>query len=67
MSSTLILLLLPLILIELIMKVVALRDLWTREGFSSQDRWLWTAAIVVISTLGWLAYLLAGRNGASQS
>ena len=62
MSTSMVLLLIPLVLIELVMKAVALRDLWTREGIVPQERWLWTAAIVFISTFGWLAYLLIGRQ-----
>ena len=56
------LLIIPLAIIEMAMKVVALLDVWRRKDIESEVRWGWTIVIVLVSTLGWLVYLLAGRK-----
>ena len=60
--TTISLLIIPLAVIEMVMKIVALWDIWTRKDIESEVRWGWTIVIVLVSTLGWLVYLLAGRK-----
>ena len=60
--TTITLLIIPLAVIEMVMKIVALRDVWRRKDIESEVRWGWTIVIVLVSTLGWLVYLLAGRK-----
>ena len=56
------LLIIPLAIIEMAMKVVALLDVWRRKDIESEVRWGWIIVIVLVSTLGWLVYLIAGRQ-----
>ena len=61
-STTAIALIAPLAAIELALKIVALVDVWRRKDIDSEVRWGWTIVIVLISTLGWLVYFIAGRK-----
>jgi len=60
--TTIALLIIPLAVIEMVMKIVALRDIWRRKDIESEVRWGWTIVIVLVSVLGWLVYLIAGRQ-----
>ena len=61
-SATAIALIVPLAVIELALKIVALVDVWRRKDIDSEVRWGWTIVIVLVSTLGWLVYFIAGRR-----
>jgi len=61
-STTAIALLVPLVLVELALKIVALVDVWKRKDIDSEMRWGWTIVIVLIGTLGWLGYFIFGRR-----
>jgi hypothetical protein len=53
----------PIILIELVMKVVAIRDILRNKDDVRWDARLWIA-IVIIMTLGWGVYYLVGKSNA---
>ena len=59
---TAIALIIPLAVIEMVMKIVALLDVWRRKDIESEVRWGWTIVIAFVSILGWLVYLIAGRQ-----
>jgi hypothetical protein len=59
--SDLLPLLVPIILLELTLKGVALRDLIRREQ-TSPPRWVWALIILFVSTIGPISYLLLGRE-----
>ena len=61
MDTQIILLVAPLILIELSLKVVALRDLLGREQIKG-TKWAWVLIILLVSLFGSIAYLLIGRD-----
>ena len=61
-SATAIALIAPLAVIELAMKIIALMDVWKRKDIDSEVRWGWTIVIVLVGTLGWLVYFIAGRK-----
>jgi len=61
-STVAIALIAPLAAIELAMKIVALVDVWKRRDIDSEMRWGWTIVIVLVGTLGWLVYFIAGRK-----
>jgi hypothetical protein len=63
-DTTLLLALSPLILISLALEIFALVDLIRREPQRVQGgkKWPWVLVILVGSTLGSIAYLLAGRT-----
>jgi hypothetical protein len=69
--TQILLLLLPLILIQLVLMVYALIDLLRPErAVKGGNKLIWGIVIVLVSTLGPLIYLLAGReehNGTSDS
>lgn len=54
----------PLIAIELILKVIALRDLGRRESdeVKGGNRLVWAVVILIISALGPVTYLVWGRE-----
>ena len=61
--STLLPLLVPLIILELVLIIVALVDLIRREpGRIRGNKWMWVVIILVVGTLGPIAYLIAGRK-----
>ncbi len=53
--------LIPILLLELALLVVALRDLIRRER-TKGPKWAWALAIVLISIIGPVAYLMFGRE-----
>ena len=62
-NTTLLLALLPLVAIDLGMVVYSIVDLYRPERrVRGGNKTIWLVAILLISTLGWLAYLLAGRE-----
>ena len=61
--SELLLLLSPIILLNLVLIVYALRDLFKPERrVKGDNKLVWALVIVLISTFGPLIYLLAGRK-----
>jgi glucose uptake protein GlcU len=54
----------PLVAIELILKIVALVDLNRRKPFEVrfEKRWVWALIILLVSTFGPIGYLLFGRR-----
>lgn len=62
-NTKLLLALLPLILIDLGMVVYSIVDLYRPERrVRGGNKTVWLIVILLVSTLGWLAYLLAGRE-----
>jgi hypothetical protein len=62
-NTTLLLALLPLLLIDLGMVIYCIVDLYRPERrVRGDNKILWLLIILLISTLGWVAYLLAGRE-----
>lgn len=55
--------LVPLIIIELSLMVVALVDLARREAIRGGSKLVWVLVIVFINIIGPIAYLLWGREG----
>jgi hypothetical protein len=62
-NTTLLLALLPLVIIDLGMVIYCIIDLYKPERrVSGGNKTVWLLIILLISTIGWLAYLLAGRE-----
>ena len=62
-NAKLLLALLPLVIIDLGMVVYSIVDLYRPERrVRGGNKTVWLIVILLISTLGWLAYLLAGRE-----
>lgn len=57
-------LILPFVLLQIILIIVALRDLLKSER-SNEHKWLWSAVIVFISIFGPIAYFVLGRRDRS--
>jgi uncharacterized membrane protein YhaH (DUF805 family) len=60
-SSKLIALLIPVIIIELGLLIIALLDLVKRER-TRGPKWVWALVIIFINIFGPIAYLLFGRQ-----
>ena len=54
--------LIPLFLIQVVLIVIALLDLFKRENMKSNTRLIWVFVIILINILGPIIYLVAGRN-----
>jgi len=54
----------PLIVLQLVLMVLGLRDLIPRkpEEVTGGSKWLWGVVVVVLNTLGPLAYFAFGRK-----
>ncbi|HEY7781225.1 MAG TPA: PLD nuclease N-terminal domain-containing protein [Ktedonobacterales bacterium] len=62
-NTTLLLALVPLVLIDLGMVIYCIIDLYKPERrVRGGNKTVWLLVILVIGTIGWLAYLLAGRE-----
>jgi hypothetical protein len=62
-NPTLLLALLPLVLIDLGMVIFCIVDLYKPDRrVRGGNKILWLLIILLISTLGWVVYLLAGRE-----
>lgn len=55
--------LVPLIIIQLTLMIVALVDLARREAVRGGSKLVWALVIVLINTIGPILYLLWGREG----
>jgi predicted ABC-type exoprotein transport system permease subunit len=55
-------LLIPFLIIELGLLVIALVDLVRREQVRHLPKWAWAVIIIVINFIGPIAYLLLGRE-----
>lgn len=60
MTTELFLLILPIVLIDLTLKTVALIDLYRRPK-ANGPKWLWTLVILLVSTFGPIIYFIFGR------
>ena len=54
--------LIPLFVIQLALMVIALVDLFKREGMKSNTRLIWVFVIILINIIGPIIYLIAGRK-----
>ena len=54
--------LIPVFIIQLALIVIALLDLFKREGMNSNTRLIWVFVIVLVNLIGPLAYLFFGRK-----
>jgi len=62
-NTTLLLALLPLVLIDVGIVVYCIVDLYRPERrVRGGNKIVWLLIILLVSTLGWLAYLLVGRE-----
>ena len=62
-NTQLLLALLPLVLIDVGVVIYCIIDLYRPERrVRGGNKTIWLLIILVISTLGWVAYLLAGRE-----
>ena len=55
-------LLLPLLIIEIGLLVIALVDLIRRENVKHLPKWAWAVIIIVLNFIGPIAYLIVGRE-----
>ncbi|MBN2358977.1 MAG: PLDc_N domain-containing protein [Deltaproteobacteria bacterium] len=63
MDTTLVLLTAPLLIGELVLKIVALVSLYHRPADQVRGpKAAWAAAIVLLSIIGWAGYFIFGRN-----
>jgi hypothetical protein len=55
-------LILPLLIIEITLLIIALVDLFRREQVRHLPRWAWAVIIILLNIVGPIAYLLLGRE-----
>jgi phosphate/sulfate permease len=61
-SSTMILIVMPILVLQLALQIYALYDLWSTQR-TTQINWLWVVVIVIGGLLGPLVYFVFGRRG----
>ena len=55
-------LLLPLLIIEIGLLIIALVDLIRRENVKHLPKWAWAVIIIILNFIGPIAYLIVGRE-----
>jgi hypothetical protein len=55
-------LLLPLLIIEMALLIIALVDLIRREQVKYFPKWIWAVIILILNFIGPIAYLILGRE-----
>jgi len=55
-------LLIPLLIIEIGLLVIALVDLIRREKVKHLPKWVWAVIIIIVNFIGPIAYLIVGRE-----
>lgn len=55
-------LLIPLVIIEITLLVIALIDLIRRENVRYFPKWVWAVIILILNFIGPIAYLILGRD-----
>ena len=64
-DSTLLIALIPLVLLDLAMVIFCIVDLYRPDRrVRGGNKLVWLLVILLVSTLGWIIYLLAGREEA---
>jgi len=64
-DSTLLIALIPLVLLDLAMVIFCIVDLYKPDRrVRGGNKLVWLLVILLVSTLGWIIYLLAGREEA---
>ena len=61
-NSTMLLVLMPIIVLQLGLQIYALYDIWKTQG-PNQISWPWVGIVVIGGLLGPLAYFFLGRKG----
>ncbi len=56
------LLVMPLILINLVLIFICLKDLFKRKKITGNNKWLWAGIIIFIQLLGPVLYLVLGKK-----
>ena len=60
--TTLILLLIPFILLDLIMKIAALISISRAERVRGHNKLLWVLVVLLVNMLGWVIWFMAGKE-----
>ncbi|PKL00805.1 MAG: hypothetical protein CVV56_03035 [Tenericutes bacterium HGW-Tenericutes-1] len=53
-------LLIPLLVVQLTLQIIALISLWKRETVRFDNKWIWVVIIVLGTLLGSIAYFILG-------
>ncbi|MUV38701.1 Negative regulatory protein YxlE [Lentibacillus sp. JNUCC-1] len=61
MDSNLLLMLLPIVIIQLILMIVALVD-WVKADETNGPKWMWLLIILLVNLIGPIAYFIFGRR-----
>ena len=61
-TSTIILIVLPILVLQIALQVYALYDLWKSRNVR-ENTWVWVLVIILLELLGPLVYFLFGRKG----
>ena len=62
MDKTLLIAIVPLVIIELTLKIVSFLDWRKRENFRGLNKWGWLVVFLLVNLLGPVAYLVYGRS-----
>ncbi|MGI2336385.1 MAG: PLD nuclease N-terminal domain-containing protein [Dehalogenimonas sp.] len=59
-------LLIPIFIIEMVLVVIALMDLYKRKRVKGESKVVWALIIIFIQLIGAIVYLVWGRHGESE-
>jgi hypothetical protein len=61
-TQQLLLILAPLLVINLVFVIIALKDLYHRKSVLGGNKVVWALVILFVNTIGWILYFLFGRK-----
>lgn len=54
--------LIPILIVDIILKIIAFVHIFKQDRYRVGNRWLWIAIVLLISTFGSIIYFLLGRE-----
>jgi len=63
-DSSMVRMLIPLVVVQLILQIVALVDLYKRERVKGGKKWIWVLVIIFGEIIGAAVYFIFGRKDA---
>jgi hypothetical protein len=61
-TSTIIMLVMPIVIIQLVLLIIALKAWYKRKTFKYLDKWMWLFILLVFGIIGPIVFLIVEKN-----